>query len=69
MAVRVFAPLQVYMHQRKKLLADDAYKKVFMNRVSDDPLGVDLQISSKPPGAEGFVPVVALGKRKNLRQL
>ena len=57
------------MHQRKKLLADDAYKKVFMNRVSDDLLRVDLQISSKPPGAEGFVPVVALGKRKNLRHL
>lgn len=45
------------MHRMEKILADDAYKKVFMSWVSENLLGVDLEISSKPPGSEGFVPV------------
>lgn len=56
-AARVVAPLRGYLHRMEKILADAAYEKVFMEWVSENLLGVDLEISSKPPGAEGFVPV------------
>jgi putative transposase len=57
MAEKVVAPLQGYMHRMKKILGDDAYKKSFMNWVSENLLGVELEISSKPPSSDGFVPV------------
>ena len=57
MAERVITPLQGYMHRMRKILADDAYKKRFMNWVSENLLGVELEFSSKPPGPDGFVPV------------
>ena len=57
MAERVVAPLLGYLDRMEKILADAAYEKVFMNWVSENLLGVELEISSKPPGSEGFVPV------------
>jgi putative transposase len=57
MAQRVVAPLVGYMHRMEKILADAAYEKEFMKWVEDNLLGVELEISSKPPSAEGFVPV------------
>jgi len=57
MAERVVAPLRGYLYRMEKILADAAYEKVFMNWVSENLLGVELEISSKPPDSEGFVPV------------
>ncbi|MCJ8164594.1 IS5 family transposase [Pontibacter sp. E15-1] len=57
LAQRVVAPLRGYLHRREKILADAAYEQVFMEWVSENLLGVELEISSKPPGTEGFVPV------------
>ena len=57
LAERVVAPLRGYLHRMETILADAAYEKVFMEWVSENLLGVELEISSKPPGAEGFVPV------------
>ena len=57
MAEKVVAPLQGYMHRMEKILADEAYKKRFINWVSENLLGVELKLSSKPPGTDGFVPV------------
>ena len=57
MAQRVVAPLVGYMHRMEKILADAAYEKQFMKWVEENLLGVELEISSKPPTAEGFVPV------------
>lgn len=57
MAERVVEPLQGYMHRMQKILADAAYKKVFMDWVYENLLGVNLEISSRPPTAEGFVPI------------
>ena len=57
MAEKVVAPLQGYMHRMERILADDAYRIRFMDWVNDNLLGVDLEISSKPPGPDGFVPV------------
>jgi putative transposase len=56
-AERVVEPLRGYLHRMKKILADAAYEKVFMDWVAENMLGVELEISSKPPGSEGFVPV------------
>ncbi|MFD2066050.1 hypothetical protein ACFSKU_04085 [Pontibacter silvestris] len=39
-----------------KILADAAYEQVFREWVEENLLGVELEISSKPPGTEGFVP-------------
>lgn len=41
----------------EKILADAAYKKVFLDWFTEKLLGVELEISSKLPGSEGFVPV------------
>lgn len=57
LARRVVEPLRGYLHRMEKILADAAYEKVFMEWVSENLLGVELEISSKPPGPEGFVPV------------
>lgn len=56
-AERVVGPLRGYMHRMKKILADAAYEKIFMEWVTNNLLGVELEISSKPPPTEGFVPV------------
>ena len=57
LAQRVVDPLQGYLHRMSKILADEAYEKVFMGWVTENLLGVELEISSKPPGSDGFVPV------------
>lgn len=57
MAEEVVAPLQGYMHRMKKILADEAYRKRFIQWLNDNLLGVELAFSSKPPGPNGFVPV------------
>ncbi|GAA4424244.1 IS5 family transposase [Pontibacter saemangeumensis] len=57
LAQRVVAPLRGYLHRMEKILADAAYEQVFMEWVSENLLGVELEISSKPPGTEGVVPV------------
>ncbi len=57
LARRVVAPLRGYLHRMEKILADAAYEKTFMGWVEENLLGVELEISSKPPGSEGFVPV------------
>ena len=57
MAEKVVTPLLGYMHRMKRILADDAYKIKFMNWVNENILGVELEVSSKPPGPDGFVPV------------
>ncbi len=56
-AERVVAPLRGYLHRMAKILADEAYRKVFQQWVAENLLGVELEISSKPPETEGFVPV------------
>lgn len=57
MAQRVVEPLQGYLHRMKKILADAAYKQRFMDWVYTNLLGVELEISSRPPTSQGFVPV------------
>ncbi|MFT2011612.1 IS5 family transposase [Pontibacter sp. 13R65] len=57
MADRVVAPLRGYLHRMEKILADAAYEQMFMAWVGQNLLGVDVEISSKPPGTQGFVPV------------
>jgi len=56
-AHRVIAPLTGYLSRLEKILADAAYKIAFKDWVSEQLLGVELEISSKPPTAKGFVPV------------
>lgn len=56
-ANQVVEPLIGYLHRLEKILADAAYKKVFSKWVSENMLGVELEISSKPPSTKGFVPV------------
>ena len=56
-AERVVAPLRGYMYRMKKILADAAYEKVFMEWVTENLLGVDLEITANPPQTQGFVPV------------
>jgi transposase len=56
-ANRVVEPLVGYLHRLKKILADAAYEKIFRNWVEENLLGVELELSSKPPSVKGFVPV------------
>lgn len=57
MAERVVEPLLGYLDGMKKILADEAYEKVFKEWVSMNLLGIELEITSKPPTELGFVPV------------
>ncbi len=56
-AERVVAPLRGYLHRLEKILADAAYEKVLVDWVTENLRGVELEITSKPPDSEGFVPV------------
>jgi len=56
-ANQVVEPLIGYLHRWKKILADAAYEKVFRDWVYENMLGVELELSSKPPTVKGFVPV------------
>ncbi|WP_192821293.1 IS5 family transposase [Rufibacter sp. LB8] len=57
LARRVVEPMKGYLHRMEKILADAAYQKGFMAWVEESLLGVELEVSSKPPGTEGFAPV------------
>lgn len=57
MAQRVVDPLLGYLDRMKKILADEAYEKVFREWVTENLRGVELEISSTPPQTQGFVPV------------
>lgn len=46
-----------YLPRMKKILVDQAYRKVFHQWVQTNVLGLDVEFSSKPPSAKGFVPV------------
>lgn len=46
-----------YLPRMKKILVDDAYKKVFMPWVENNVLGLEVELASKPPTSKGFVPV------------
>lgn len=56
-ANRVIEPLVGYVYRLKTILADAAYEKVFRCWVETNLLGVNLELSSKPPSTKGFVPV------------
>jgi putative transposase len=57
LAEKVVAPLRGYLYRMETILADAAYEKVFKDWVTENLLGVELKISSKPPEAAGFVPI------------
>lgn len=46
-----------YLERMKKILVDDAYKRVFYNWVQDNVIGLEVEFASKPPTERGFVPV------------
>ena len=56
-ANRMVAPLLGYLDRMKKILADHAYKDVFIKWVEENVMGIDVAISSAPPTAKGFVPL------------
>jgi len=57
MANKVIEPLLGYLHRLEKILADGAYQKNFRKWVEENILGVELELSSKPPSTKGFVPI------------
>ena len=57
MAQKVVEPLVGYLYRLEKILADAAYKKNFFEWVEHNLLGVEVEVSSKPPTTKGFVPV------------
>lgn len=46
-----------YLERMKKVLVDDAYKKVFYDWVQNNIIGLEVEFASKPPTERGFVPV------------
>ena len=46
-----------YLHRMKKILVDDAYKKIFYTWVEHHIIGLEIEFASKPPTQKGFVPV------------
>lgn len=57
MGQEVVAPLQGYLSRMEKILGDAAYEKSFIDWVAENMLGVEVEISSKAEGKEGFKPV------------
>jgi len=55
MAQRVVDPLLGYLDRMKKILADEAYEKVFREWVTNNLMGVELEITPNPPHTQGFV--------------
>ena len=53
----VIEPLVGYLHRLEKILGDAAYKKSFIDWVQKNVLGLEVEISSRPPTSKGFVPV------------
>lgn len=56
-AHRLVEHLLGYLPRMKKILVDEAYKKVFVDWVASNLIGIEAEVSSKPPTARGFVPV------------
>jgi hypothetical protein len=46
-----------YTHRTKKILANKAYRKVFMDWGYENLLAVEMEVSSRPPTSYGFVPI------------
>ena len=46
-----------YLGRMKKILVDDAYKKVFFDWVNNNIIGLEVEFASKPPTEKGFVPI------------
>ncbi len=46
-----------YLPRMEKILVDQAYRKTFYDWVKNNIQGLDVEFSSKPPSAKGFVPV------------
>lgn len=46
-----------YLPRLEKILVDQAYKVAFVEWVENNILGLEVELSSKPPSAKGFVPV------------
>ena len=46
-----------YLPRLEKILVDQAYKVAFVQWVENNILGLEVELSSKPPSAKGFVPV------------
>ncbi len=46
-----------YLNRMKKILVDDAYKKVFAQWVKSNIVDLEVVFASKPPTQRGFVPV------------
>lgn len=46
-----------YLERMRKILVDDAYKKVFFDWVNNNIIGLEIEFASKPPTEKGFVPV------------
>ena len=46
-----------YLERMKKILVDDAYKKVFYNWVTSNISDLDIEFASRPPSMKGFIPV------------
>lgn len=46
-----------YLPRLKKILVDDAYKKIFLPWMENNILDIEIEFASKPPTQKGFVPV------------
>ena len=46
-----------YLPRLKKILVDDAYKKVFLPWMESNVLEIEVEFASKPPTQKGFIPV------------
>ena len=57
MARRVVNPVLGYLHRLKKVFADMAYRVDFGNWLEQMYTSIELEISSRPPSSQGFVPV------------
>jgi len=57
MAQQLVDPLLGYLERMKKIVADEAYEKIFREWVTTNLLGVELEITANPTQTKGFVPV------------
>jgi transposase len=57
MAQRVVSPILGYLHRVKKIFADMAYKVNLGEWLAQMYTSIELEISSRPPSSDGFVPV------------
>ena len=57
MAEQVVSPILGYLHRVKKVFADVAYRVALGDWLAQMCTNIELEISSRPPSSEGFVPV------------